>query len=196
LLELALSLVLFFIEFTFESTMGEGQSKNGEGARFSKQELNQLKKEFKALDKDKSGELDLEEFRALFASHMKGTTPEQMKNLFDFMDTDKSKTVSFKELSTALALLSTGTNEEKLEFLFGTFDTDGSGSLTGNEITALVDQMKGIGASLGRDASKMDSFIKGLLSKLDKDGDGEITKEEWIKAGLATPSVITLLIGE
>jgi len=127
---------------------------------------------------------------------MKGTTPDQMKSLFDSMDTDHSKTISFKELSTALALLSSGTNEEKLEFLFGSFDLDNSGSLTGEEITALVNQMKSIGASMGRDAAKMDSFIKGLLSKLDKDKDGEITKQEWIQAGLATPSVITLLIGE
>jgi len=179
--------------------MGEGESKGAQGGaqpRFSKKELKQLKKEFKKLDKDNSGELDLEEFRALFASHMKGTTPEQMKGLFDFMDTDHSGTVSFQELSTALALLSTGTNEEKLDFLFGSFDVDGSGTLTGDEITTLVNQMKGIGASLGRDASKMDMFINGLLRKLDKDGDGEITKKEWIDAGLATPSVITLLIGE
>jgi len=172
--------------------MGDQQSKGA----FSKAELNQLRKEFRKLDTDKSGELDLNEFRALFATHMKGTTPEQMKNLFDFMDTDHSGTVSFQELSTALALLSTGTNEEKLEFLFGTFDTDNSGSLTGAEITNLVNQMKGIGASMGRDASKMDSFINGLLRKLDQNGDGEITKEEWIKAGLSTPSVITLLIGQ
>jgi len=175
--------------------MGEQQSKAGGNARFSNAELKQLKKEFKALDKDKSGELDPQEFTALFANHMKGTTPEQMKNLFDFMDTDKSGTVSFKELSTALALLSTGSNEEKLEFLFGSFDTDGSGTLTGEEIVNLVNQMKGIGAAMGRDAAKMDSFIQGLLTKLDQDKDGEITKEEWIKAGMATPSVITLLIG-
>jgi len=127
---------------------------------------------------------------------MKGTTPEQMKGLFDFMDTDKSGTVSFQELSTALGLLSSGSNEEKLEFLFGSFDADGSGTLTGEEITALTNQMKSIGASLGRDAAKMDSFVQGLLAKLDKDGDGEITKQEWITAGLATPSVITLLIGQ
>jgi len=179
--------------------MGDQQSKGAnasKSARFSKQELNQLKKEFKALDTDNSGELDLDEFRALFKTHMKGTTPEQMKSLFDFMDTDKSGTVSFKELSTALALLSTGSNEEKLEFLFGSFDLDGSGTLTGDEITALVNQMKSVGMSMGRDAAKMDSFINGLLSKLDKDKDGEITKEEWITAGLATPSVIMLLLGE
>lgn len=176
--------------------MGEQQSKSKSSASFSKAELNQLKKEFKALDTDKSGELDFEEFRHLFATHMKGTTPEQMRGLFDFMDTDKSNTVSFKELSTALALLSTGTTEEKLDFLFGSFDTDNSGALTGDEITTLVNQMKSIGASMGRDADKMDSFINGLLSKLDKDKDGEITREEWISAGLATPSVITLLIGQ
>jgi len=177
--------------------MGDQQSKGANAnARFSKKELTELKKEFKKLDKDHSGELDFDEFRELFKSRMKGTTPEQMRSLFDFMDTDHSGDVSFQELSTALALLSTGSNEEKLEFLFGSFDLDNSGALTGDEITALVNQMKSVGASMGRDAAKMDSFIAGLLSKLDKDGDGEITKEEWIKAGLATPSVIMLLLGE
>ena len=177
--------------------MGEQQSKGKSTApSFTKAELNQLKKEFKALDKDKSGELDFEEFKKLFETRMKGTTPEQMRNFFDFIDRDKSNSISFKELSTALALLSSGRIEEKLEFLFRTFDTDGSGALTGDEIKALVEQMKSIGANMGRSADKMDGFINGLLTKLDENKDGEITLEEWIRVGSATPSVVTLLIGQ
>lgn len=45
-------------------------------------ELDELYREFKRLDKDKSGQLDRTEFAALFNTRMKGSTPEQIDQLF------------------------------------------------------------------------------------------------------------------
>ena len=184
-------------------TMGDKQSKatkldkaTVKKTKFTPAELKQLKKEFIALDTDGSGELDPTEFKELFKTRMKGTPPEQMDIMFKAFDTDGSGTISFKELATALSLLSKGDVRSKLEFLFTSYDTDGSGELDPNEIEMMIAQMKGIGAALGRDPSMLDAFVSGLLKKVDKDGNGQITMEEWINAGLSTPSVTTLLLGE
>jgi len=175
---------------------GSKGSDSESGKKYTKEELKALKAEFDALDADHSGALDRQEFQKLFETRMKGTTPEQMDNFFKFIDLDNNGTIEFEELRKSLELIESSDNRKKLEFLFMTFDTDRSGSIDGPEIQGIVNQMRGIGAALGRQEAALESFIQGLLKKLDADGNGNITKEEWIENGLNTPSVITLLLGQ
>jgi serine/threonine-protein phosphatase 2B regulatory subunit len=160
---------------------------------FDKAELDELHKEFLAMDADNSGELDLGEFKQLMAKRMDGATDEQLTSLFTSFDADGGGTVSFKELGTSLSILGKGTVEEKLTYMFEMYDADKSGSLEGDEVDAIVGQMKAIAAALGRDPAQAQSFIDGIMKKLDKDGDKEITKQEWVDQGKSTPSLLMLL---
>jgi Ca2+-binding EF-hand superfamily protein len=58
------------------------------------------------------------------------------------------------------------------------------------EATNVLNQMKRVAASMGRQA---DDFIVGLIDKLDADKDGKITRKEWMDVGGKTPSLLVLL---
>ena len=159
---------------------------------FSNEEIDQLYAEFKELDADNSGELDPEEFKSLFKSHMQGSTPEQIEAFFKLFDTDGNGTISFQELCIGLSILSKGDAESKLRYLFKAFDKDNSGSLTKDELEALMKQMVSIAVALGRPLKKAESFVEGVVSKF---GDEDVDIEKWVKVGLQTPSLVTLIVG-
>ncbi len=98
-----------------------------ESTKFNKEEIEELQKEFSAMDKDKSGmflnffthsiagELDKTEFKTLFKSRVKGINDDQLDKLFSAFDSDASGKITFKELVVALSLMSKGTGEDKLK---------------------------------------------------------------------------------
>lgn len=113
--------------------------------------------------------------------------------MFGFFDADGSGHVSFKELATAFNSMSTMTVEGKLEFMFNIYDTDGSGTLTNAELREIITQMTRVAKTLGRQEAAADSFIAGLIARLDADADGSITKAEWVSRGSTIPSLLVLL---
>jgi Ca2+-binding EF-hand superfamily protein len=90
-------------------------------------------------------------------------------------------------------MVSKGTPEEKLTILFKTYDKDDSGELDKAEVNAIMDQMRVVAKSLGRDPEKAEDFAKAILAKLDADGSGQISLQEWLTVGAKTPSLLTLL---
>lgn len=162
---------------------------------FSPSEIQDLYKCFKKLDKDNSGELDRGEFRNLWKTKfaIKGVTSSQIDNYFDAFDTDGSGTISFTEFASALGILGPGTKEEKLKYIFNVYDNDKNGVLTSNELDEIVKQMYSVSFAVGRSAEKDSSFIRALVKKLDVDGDGVITLDEWVAVGSKTPSILVFL---
>jgi diacylglycerol kinase (ATP) len=106
---------------------------------------------------------------------------------------DNSGTVSFKELATALSVISKGKPEEKLAYLFDVYDINGDATLDKDELNKIVEQMKTVAKELGRDEASINDFIAGLMKKIDKNGDGQVSKSEWIDGGLRSPSLLVLL---
>lgn len=79
--------------------------------------------EFRATDKNKTGELGFGEFTSLLKSRVP-MDENGYRHLFAQMDSDKSGTVSFAELATSLSVIGKGTVEEKLAFTFDLYDAD------------------------------------------------------------------------
>jgi hypothetical protein len=52
---------------------------------------------------------------------------------------------------------------------------------------------KSVGSAMGRTGEKNETFIEAVVKKLDKDGNGTITKQEWITEGAKTPSLLLFL---
>mmetsp|Transcript_124043 Transcript_124043/g.175000 ORF Transcript_124043/g.175000 Transcript_124043/m.175000 type:complete len:183 (-) Transcript_124043:44-592(-) len=152
-------------------------------------DLKALHVDFIKTDADKSGELDFDEFCTLFKTRIP-MDEEGYRNLFNQMDADGGGTVSFQELATSLSVIGKGSTDDKLSFTFDLYDADGSGDLDKEECRNLLNQMKRVAASLDRNA---DDFIEAMLVKLDADGDGTITKKEWMEVGAQTPSLLVLL---
>jgi len=155
---------------------------------FTKEEIQALIKEFKEVDKDKSGELDKTEFKTVFKKRLPGCQDSYYDNLFNVFDSDKSGSISFKELITSLACISKGSTPEKLGMLFDLYDEDHSGHLTGGEIKKLTDGMKAVAKAMGQ--NNVDGFIEALVKKIDKDGSGTISRDEWVNEGTKTPTLL------
>lgn len=162
-------------------------------SKYTQNEIVLLHKEFLETDKDKSGELDIHEFKALFRKRMPGSTEEQLDRLFIAFDADQSRTVNFKELVVALSVLSRGSVEDKLHFLFNVYDVDKSGFLTKDEAKQLLEQVKAAVLSTGVSDRAADAFVDNVWKKLDPNKDGDISREEWVSMGKRVPSLMTLL---
>lgn len=113
--------------------------------------------------------------------------------MFAAFDKDGSGKIDFKELATGLSLVSKGTTVEKLTILFTSYDRDGSGELDRAEVDAILAQMRAVAQGLGRDPTKTEDFAKAIIAKLDADGSGQISLDEWLTVGQKTPSLLTLL---
>ena len=177
--------------------MGNKHSKTSKSkaSGFTTKELKELKSIFKKVDKDKSGELDEQEFREMLKQSgiVKGTSENEYDSLFKAFDADGSGTISFEEVATSFSVLSKGSPEEKLEYLFKVYDADKSNTLEKDELVLIIERMRATAAALGRDVDKSSSFIDGIMTKLDVDKTGHITKKNWIEIGSRTPSLLTLL---
>jgi len=152
-------------------------------SNFSTKELKALKKAFKKVDKDKSNELDRDEFKNMLieANILKVSNDEEYTQLFKAFDADGSGTISFDEVATSLSCLSKGTAEDKLKYLFKVYDVDNSGTLDKDELVLIIERMKATSAALGRPVDKSTNFIDGIMSKLDPEKTGHISKKNWIR---------------
>lgn len=162
---------------------------------FSPSEIEDLYQCFVKLDKDHSGELDRKEFRSLWKTKfaIKGVGSAQIDNYFDAFDTDGSGTISFTEFASALGVLGPGSKEEKLRYIFKVYDEDKNGVLTANELDNIVQQMYLVSFAAGRTTEKDSKFISALVKKLDVNGDGVVSLDEWITVGSKTPSILVFL---
>ena len=161
--------------------------------KWNKKTLEELQKDFNKHDSDKSGSLNVSEFKELMKSRL-NMTNEGLENLFKLMDTDNGGNISFKELVIALNQLGNGDAKEKLAYVFDMYDTDGNGKLDHKEIEHIVEQMTKVAESTGGALShNTKEFNQSLMQKLDPNNDGSIDRNEWIEKGSSSPSLMALL---
>lgn len=94
---------------------------------FSPKEINKLYKRFSKLDKDKKGEIDIEEFYDIPALAQNPL----VKRVMITFDKNKDGKISFVEFIEGLAKLSMGGSEaDKIRFCFDIYDEDGDGKIS------------------------------------------------------------------
>ena len=74
---------------------------------------------------------------------------------------------------------SINTPEEKLDWIFTAFDQDGGGTIDVDEIRDTVIAIFKISGT-DEDEAAIDECVNGIRNAVDTDGDGEISKEEFI----------------
>ena len=143
------------------------------------EEAKKIYAKFEAVDKDKSGQIDVEEF-----FHGLKLEPTSFgERVFKVADVSHDGEIDFGEFFVAVYNFCSFNADSLLNFCFNIFDVDRSGSIERAEVKALVKMMRG-------NSSKLDQKADALLKKMDRDGDGEMSLSEFKAMNKTAPSIL------
>ncbi|CAD8093543.1 unnamed protein product [Paramecium primaurelia] len=140
-------------------------------SQLSEQEITELGKLFKQLDKNGDGVLTMEELTHGLTG-LKKESQNEIMGVIKSIDTDGSGAVNYTEFLAATIEKSVYMKQEKLFQAFKMFDLDGSGKISRDELKQVLGNN-----NPGFD----DNALKALVKDADKDGDGEIDYNEFIE---------------
>jgi calcium-dependent protein kinase len=140
--------------------------------RLNNDDVNELKKNFIATDKNCNGSLSLSEFKEGFSTFMteKNLTEEELNEFFNSVDLDGNGVVNYNEFIAAIYDKKKLLTTESIYQAFYLFDVDKSGNLS-------LDELKKFLIGEGSDSKDVDE----LFSHYDINKDGEIDFEELVK---------------
>ena len=142
--------------------------------------LKKVYKQFLAVDTDKSGTVDINEFCRL----LRVERSPFVERLFGMFDTDKTGTIDLKEFVVGLSNVGTAAREDKVKFAFQVFDLDGSGTIEADELKKIVK------ATNMASAKQLDRKTEWLMKQCDTDEDGNISYEEFVNLAKKFPNIV------
>lgn len=136
-----------------------------------------LKELFDSVDADKSGKVDKAEMGQLIKKVIGCDPPaELVDKIVKECDKDGSGKIEFSEFEGALDAVAVLVLIIQLRMMFDEIDTDKSGKLDKKELEQMCKCAEGQG------------HAGEIMKKLDMDGDGKVSFEEFIQALLASES--------
>ncbi|EAR82389.1 calmodulin-domain kinase (macronuclear) [Tetrahymena thermophila SB210] len=139
-------------------------------SQLSENEISDLGKLFRQLDKNGDGTLTVDEIREGLA----GTNDkniEEVRKVISSIDTDGSGKIDYTEFLAATMEKSLYMKEDKLHQAFKMLDIDGNGKISKEELKQI----------LGKELGKYDeAYWDNMIKEVDKNGDGEIDYNEFI----------------
>lgn len=128
---------------------------------------------------------NLTQFRLLMQTHfdISRDLMPVINRVFAILDRDHDGVLTAAEVFTGLAQVVNGSTEDRAAFYFAIYDRDGGGELDKDEILSMVLMCQ---EGVNESASKTNE----LLRKLDSDGDGSVTLDEFTAAVSKDPSLL------
>lgn len=141
-----------------------------------------LGKNFRIIDKDRSGQLNLSEFKLALSKFRVGLTPEEAEILFNHYDKDRSGSVRFEEFLSGLRSKLSPQRRALTEQAFDLMDVDKSGELTFDDLKTKYDTSKHPKVKAGEWTPKqaIDEFIK-VFEGDSGEANSVVTKDEWME---------------
>ena len=112
--------------------------------------------------------------------------------IFDIFDEDHSCKIDFVEYMLAINASKVNSPETKLEWIFNVFDKDASGAIDGEEINGMLKGLYAL-AGIEYDDGDVKRCIKEIMGVCDDDGDGEITRNEFVRNALKSTFIRSIL---
>merc|ERR1739848_905326 len=137
----------------------------------------------------------------------KGPKPElteeqkqEIREAFDLFDTDGSGTIDAKELKVAMRALGFEPKKEEIKKMIADIDKDGSGTIDFEEFLQMMTAKMGerdsreeiikafrlfdddeTGKISFKNLKRVDEELQEMVDEADRDGDGEINEEEFLR---------------
>ncbi|CDW86359.1 UNKNOWN [Stylonychia lemnae] len=131
----------------------------------SKEEMAELQRAFKALDKNSDGKLSRDELIEGYTHILGDLAEEEVDRIMKIADADGSGEIDYSEWVVATMDKRKLLTNEKLEAAFNLFDKDGGGSISANEIKEVL----GVGKNID------EKVWNEIITEVDANGDGEIS---------------------
>ncbi|KAM6980495.1 uncharacterized protein FYW47_000208 [Aplochiton taeniatus] len=140
-----------------------------------------------------SGSLYLHEFKKMFGVASDNSPESQyMDCLFRAFDMNNDDTMDFIEYVAALNLVLRGRLEDKLRWSFKVFDTDENGRLDRRELKRIIKiiyKIRYVSAATDEETLTPDQVSDRIFEKIDQNGDGQISLEEFVEGAQSDPWV-------
>ena len=115
---------------------------------------------------------------------------------FRVFDEDNSGALNFYEYMLVKNAPSLDTPEEKIEWIFTAFDQDGGGTIDIDEVEGIVDalfKMAGKEVSGIISDEEKDDCVYSIIDAVDTDGDGVISKEEFVQNAMNSAFIFNVI---
>ncbi|CAD5118692.1 unnamed protein product [Dimorphilus gyrociliatus] len=136
-----------------------------------------------------TGYIEREDFRYMYSTISGQQNSDDLADIiFQAYDSDNNGTIDFREFMTTLSVTCRGSKEERLNWVFDMYDTDNSGTLSRNEIIHALNailKMKGFEDTEHLAAVQTEDIFK----RMDGDGDGIITRKEFLSVATRQPGI-------
>ncbi|XP_027709539.1 centrin-4-like [Vombatus ursinus] len=139
----------------------------------TEEQKQEIKEAFDLFDVDGSGSIDVKELK--IAMRALGFEPkkEEIKKMIAEIDKEGFGTISFEDFFTMMSVkMSEKDEKEEILKAFKLFDDDCTGSIT-------LKNIKRVAKELGENLS--DDELQEMLDEADRDGDGEINEQEFLR---------------
>ena len=138
------------------------------------------------------GAMTKENFVELSREGLGDQADDVADSMFEVFDIDDSGTMDFTEYMLAINSTGLNTTEDKLKWMFDVFDKDGGGSISSEEIDILL---QGLFEMSGQEFEENDleNVTRDIMEAIDADGDGEVTKDEFIENAMKCQFIAGML---
>ncbi|KAF8792323.1 EF-hand calcium-binding domain-containing [Argiope bruennichi] len=147
---------------------------------------------YKKYLKDDSWYMDQPVFSEILHNSFGLTDDFFMRRIFFASDLDKDRRISMEEFIRVVAIMLRGTMEEKIKLCFTCYDINDNMELTREDVTTLLIEAVSEPPTRDSSADALRDLVELIFSKLDEDGDGIITYEEFVKISLKDWTVMEM----
>ena len=153
----------------------------------------EIKEWYKSFTMDfPGGRLNKTQFKVVY----KGLFPNDDEShfatlVFKTFDVNGDGVIDFREFMVAMSITSKGSIKDRLEWVFSMYDLDGDGQITRNEMLEIIRSLQSMFGT--QDVATPEEVVNQIFDQMDKNGDGIISKEEFIIGARNDKSVSRLM---
>ncbi|KAL7451138.1 hypothetical protein ACHAWC_002984 [Mediolabrus comicus] len=155
------------------STLKKSAKKKQGPPELTEDQKQEIREAFDLFDTDGSGTIDTKELKVAMRALGFESSKEELRKLVSQVDKDGSGTVDFTEfLDIMTSKMGDRDSREEMIKAFRLFDDDETGKIS-------FRNLKRVALELGESIS--DEELQEMIDEADRDGDGEVSQDEFIK---------------